>query len=181
MGRYYYGTITGKFWFGIQLSNDASHFKPSDYTPTQNYSYFSCGCYVEDINELYCTNCFSDYSSHLNMLDECDLQVVKTDTDNKNYILAYSNNYVNYVFDKTELNNIKDKLNELQYEIGEEIITKLNYTIDIENQYEYTINDYILMNINDETKKELLARWCLGKQIETALINEDICNFDCEY
>lgn len=33
MGRYYNGTISGKFWFAIQSSDDASNFKPADYEP----------------------------------------------------------------------------------------------------------------------------------------------------
>jgi len=33
MGRYYNGDIEGKFWFGVQNSNDASFFGGEEYEP----------------------------------------------------------------------------------------------------------------------------------------------------
>lgn len=41
MGRYYYGDINGKFWFGIQESDDASHFggKETKYKEKARYTF----------------------------------------------------------------------------------------------------------------------------------------------
>ena len=40
MGRYYDGDISGKFWFGVQSSNDADHFGVTGTVPNQLNYYF---------------------------------------------------------------------------------------------------------------------------------------------
>jgi len=40
MGRYYSGDINGKFWFGVQASNDADHFGQRGYRPERLNYYF---------------------------------------------------------------------------------------------------------------------------------------------
>ena len=40
MGRYYSGDIDGKFWFGVQDSNDADFFGVEGYQPEQLYYEF---------------------------------------------------------------------------------------------------------------------------------------------
>ena len=42
MGRYYNGDINGKFWFGVQSSNDASFFaEDAEYEPNYiSYSFY---------------------------------------------------------------------------------------------------------------------------------------------
>lgn len=39
MGRYYHGDIEGKFWFGVQSSNDADFFGVEGYTTYLNYGF----------------------------------------------------------------------------------------------------------------------------------------------
>ena len=41
MGRYYSGDIEGKFWFGVQASDDASFFGGEESEPTCLYYYFA--------------------------------------------------------------------------------------------------------------------------------------------
>jgi hypothetical protein len=41
MGRYYEGDISGKFWFGVQSSDDASFFGGSESEPNYLNYYFS--------------------------------------------------------------------------------------------------------------------------------------------
>lgn len=41
MGRYYNGDIEGKFWFGVQSSNDADFFGVEGYEPNYLNYYFS--------------------------------------------------------------------------------------------------------------------------------------------
>jgi hypothetical protein len=49
MGRWYFGDIAGKCWFGVQDSNDASNFGVEH---TEEYSFHGCGCsYEPDENE----------------------------------------------------------------------------------------------------------------------------------
>ena len=39
MGRHYDGDISGKFWFGIQSSNDAVHFGAEEIEPEPEYTH----------------------------------------------------------------------------------------------------------------------------------------------
>jgi len=41
MGRYYSGDIEGKFWFGVQASDDASFFGGSEEEPNYTAYYFN--------------------------------------------------------------------------------------------------------------------------------------------
>jgi hypothetical protein len=78
MGRYYDGTIYGKFWFGIQSSYDANNFKKYDFiTPSEYYEYFSCSCIVKNLNELYCINCYKSYEDHLASTDDYDKDCIE--------------------------------------------------------------------------------------------------------
>ena len=72
MGRYYFGSIKGKFWFSVQSSDDASNFKnPVNFTgPVRVYDYCQCCCFVEDFEQLYCNKCYSSYEEHYNEIDE---------------------------------------------------------------------------------------------------------------
>jgi hypothetical protein len=54
MGRYYYGNISGKFWFGIQSSLDPQNL---GCTYTNLYEYQICGCICDDKNISYCMSC----------------------------------------------------------------------------------------------------------------------------
>ena len=47
MGRYYEGDINGKFWFGVQSSNDADFFGSEGYQPFLEY-YFD----KENLNDI---------------------------------------------------------------------------------------------------------------------------------
>ena len=170
MGRYYTGTISGKFWFGIQDSNDASHFTNTLIIPQPDYQYYVCGCDV-DYND-YCINCFPDYDSHKNSMDDYDKSSLNS------IKLAYKSNYIKYEFNAADLEFIKIKLDMLENEIGYDLIEKLNLTIGDNNGFEYYIN-YNILNNNDALLK-IIARWCLGKQIEKAIIMTGNCNINCE-
>ena len=172
MGRFYDGTISGKFWFGIQDSYDACNFKPYDFiTPSEYYEYFSCSCIVKNLDELYCITCYKSYEDHLESIDDYDKDCIEEEG-----LLASKSGHVEYEFNKSELNYIQEKLKSLEIIIGEDNITKLNYKIENEDKYfEYniTFND----NYNDN---ELVARYCFGKQIEAALIKIGECYINCE-
>ena len=127
MGRYYDGTIYGKFWFGVQSSDDASNFKSENFGKNPYY---------------------------------------------------FTGRYLIYNFEKSELIFIQDKLKSLEISIGYDIITKLNYKL--ENYWgEYEVNYSALKGI-DKTIEELVARYCLGKHIERALIDINECYIKCE-
>ena len=176
MGRFYDGTICGKFWFGVQSSYDANNFKPDDFiTPSEYYEYFSCSCIVKNLNELYCISCYKCYEEHLSSIDDYDRDCIEEEGG----LLASQSGHVEYEFKKSELNFIQDKLKSLEIIIGEDNINKLNFQIDNEDkffEYNITFNN----DDNDNDYSELVARYCFGKQIETALIEIGECYINCE-
>jgi hypothetical protein len=177
MGRYYHGTISGKFWFGIQSSSDPSSFKDSEtfIEPTEGYEYYCCGCNVDSKDDLFCSECYSSYEEHYDELDEYTKGDVLSGE-----LIGHLNNNINYSFDESELDFVSNKLIELENEIGIDIISKLNFTIDEENEFEYEIEDIDEINDENKNKSELIARWCLGQQIKKALENCCECNISCE-
>ena len=175
MGRYYYGTISGKFWFAIQSSDDASNFKDTNFiTPEEYYCYYHCGCEVTNMNNEYCHSCYSNYEDHYECLDECDISCI----DDK--LLAHRSNHIKYEFDSTELDFINSVLEKLENEIGKDNIEHLKLSIkDEDGEFEYDLDNDIINVLSDSTN-ELIARWCLGKQIVTALEKLEYCNIYCE-
>ena len=76
MGRYYQGDISGKFWFGVQSSDDANHFGGSEIElvdeetdDAYELEYFFSMDDIESINEGIKT-CIEDLGEYKEKLDE---------------------------------------------------------------------------------------------------------------
>jgi hypothetical protein len=67
MGRYYSGDIEGKFWFGLQPSDDASYFGGEVYEP-QTINYYFEEKHISDIEEGIKT-CKEKLGDNLQKLD----------------------------------------------------------------------------------------------------------------
>ena len=67
MGRYYSGDIEGKFWFGVQDSNDASFFGGDESEPSY-IEYFFDGNDLDDI-KLGIQKCEKALDENVNKLD----------------------------------------------------------------------------------------------------------------
>ena len=145
MGRYYTGTISGKFWFSIQSSDDASNFKPSYYEPGP------CS-YCASKNECTCE-------------EDCDCE-------NECYNISYE-------FDQDDLEFVVNKLKDIENELGQEIMQNLQIDISKKICFEYEL-DWNFVDLQTREKQELIARWSLGKQIQSALETIGECIFDCE-
>jgi hypothetical protein len=194
MGRYYFGTISGKFWVCIQDSDDASYFKSAIIfsTPLRCFEYMGCCCFVKNIYDLYCTKCYNSFEEHVESIDD---EYLLEDIKNNNNLI-YQNNYIKYYFENFELEYVKTKLNKLEKQIGQEIIDNIKLTIydenneqiDINNKIEkqkkkpsfaYDLNDTILKDL-DEDQKKIIAKWCLGKLIEHSIKELGYCEIYCE-
>jgi hypothetical protein len=177
MGRYYNGTISGKFWFGVQSSRDLSNFKEQPFEePTELYYYYECGCTVECMDYKYCSNCYKSYKDHYNAY--FDNLLYKEDKIKKGKIIAYLTNVIEYNFDDTEIPFIQNKLDELEEEIGIDLINNLEYKIN-EDDFDYNINwDFI--DENNIIFNQNIATWCIGKQVKNALIKNNYCKVLCE-
>ena len=66
MGRYYYGDIEGKYWFGVQNTFSMNKFGATD-KERYEYAYCSCSC---DKDDDYCSGCFESKEEHLEAIHE---------------------------------------------------------------------------------------------------------------
>lgn len=60
MGRFYNGNINGKFWFGVQSSDDISNLINLNYKEV--FQWFGCNCTLQDEDEFqneYCDICYN--------------------------------------------------------------------------------------------------------------------------
>ena len=184
MGRFYNGEISGKLWFGIQESDDASHFGKEH---TDVYCFYVCNCYL-NINDayegiystschksceehtqlmpegMYCTSCYNSYEEHKQaMLDEdCD--------DTETWHLSESE--ISYAFDESDIDTIQETIHDLEDYVGKYMGS---YCIDEDMNYSYDLP-------SDLTEDEItcIARLCLGKQILHCLQKNGSCNFTAE-
>ncbi len=203
MGRYYHGTISGKFVCAVQSSYDPSLFKdPELYEiPNEYYLYYVCKCLLENDNNLFCNQCYTNYEDHYDNIDESDKQDINNRiNENKNSddtkLLAYPSGYIKYQFDTSDLNYLEQKLNQIEAEIGYDIINNLDFTIKEEDndEFEYNLDDNNSYDNNSydnnsydnnseeltSDKEVLIASWCIGKQIKKAIEVVGNCEIFCE-
>ena len=183
MGRFYEGDINGKFWFGIQDSNDVENL-----VTIKSHVYYAwqvCHCVAELDCMDYCKTCYETKEEHINDVVEQDEYEDKS--------LYYEECSHGYCLDKeTHYQELVDNMNELKTKIGDEIIKefdKIEQTDDILNAFT-KVFDKALPYINkmkEEEKEErqklavLVARYTLGYQIEYCLRKIGSCNVNCEY
>lgn len=167
MGRYYSGDINGKFWFGVQSSYDADNFCENPLDVRKNrYNFKVCNCPNYD-NDSYCMECYDSFEAHCQDAGSQDLM--------NNEIVEIDYSFV----DEEHLQLIKNKLNEIANELGQDVIENLQFDITDTDGYCYEIDDGFVDEIST-SRKELLARYCLGRQIEASLIDNGCCCFSCE-
>ena len=152
MGRYYSGQIAGKFWFGVQDSDDAEAFGVEG-TDEPNYK-FTCGC--EDFEEYcllddeYCGEC-----------ETCHCEIKCEDEEATHICFHFDEENVNDI--QKALDEIKDILPDIPMPIFDEVF-------DFEYEFKYDNKIYL----------DLQARWCLGQQILVCIRNLGECDFSCE-
>jgi hypothetical protein len=179
MGRYYNGDIEGRFWFGIQSSDDISNLvnvKPHVY-----YTWNVCDCVAEIDYQEYCRNCYETKQNHID-------DAINNDKYEDN-CLYYEEYTTSYCLDKcTHYTELLVNMNELKMEINDEIIKefdKIEQNDDILNAFtgvfDKTLKIHNELNKLKENKlSELVARYTLGYQIEYCLRTTGDCNISCE-
>ena len=173
MGRYYHGDISGKFWFGVQNSDDAKYFGVE---PEFLHEFYGCGCHIEiydpdDIrltNQLYCTNCYSSLEQHQETINDID--------ENVTWFLRE----ISFTFRDEHVAVMERKIALLSRQVGQFME---GYTIvgdkDTEFSYEYTISEHVNSSIT-KLQREQIARLCLGKVIAHCVAEKGECNFIAE-
>jgi|TARA_B110000467_G_C18218323_1_gene421564 YesN/AraC family two-component response regulator len=183
MGRFYSGDIEGKFWFGVQQSDDIENLV--NITSNTEYVWKACNCYAEIDCEDYCRQC---YDSKEQQIEEA-IEAEEYDDSS----LYYEDSSHGYSLDKeTHYQELLDNMKLLKQEIPEDIIKKfenIEQTDNILNAFTGVFDKYLpIINEKKEEKegekKELavlVARYTLGYQIEYCLRTTGSCNVNCEY
>ena len=183
MGRFYYGDIEGKFWFGIQDSNDIEYLVSIE--PFNYYSWKVCNCSAEINDYDYCTDCYESINDHIeNAIEEDEYD---------DECLYYEDIYYGYSLDKEiHYDQLLASMSKLKNEIDDKIIKefdKIKQTDDILNAFTGVFNKTcdVLNSITFDSEEKriqqlcLLARYTLGYQIEYCLRQTGSCNVQCEY
>ena len=179
MGRYYSGSISGKFWCAIQNSNDAETFGGK---LTNDYHYLCCNC-IADTDIFYCDGCYESFEKHFDdAVEEGHLE--QEDKDKPKILFGESDSF--YIeFEEEQLEEVQGHIADL-----EKVVSKFvaSFTMDADSDYKYEVKlheeyesaDWGFTDKINYNEKELLARWCLAKQVEKCLIDNGECGFTCE-
>lgn len=176
MGRYYSGSISGKFWFGIQSSFDAKNIGGKI---DKLHRYVCCGCSVQDLEKTYCEECYADFDEHFNAaFEDGDLD----EEQEEQKILTQDDNELQNSFTGEQLEEVQGHIADL-----EKVVSKFvaSFTMNADSEYEYELKlhekyEGADCGFTSEIKSdeiELLARWCLAKQVEKCIIDKGECIF----
>jgi hypothetical protein len=175
MGRFYYGNIKGKFWVGIQDSNDPENF---DLEETPQHNYIGCGCFCENKEIKYCDSCYSSFEEHKESIEEDG--DYEGDLDKLDNLIEEYSNESEWKADKDDVENIEKVLKEIDEKINVKEYIK-SITFDQKDDFAYQFKK------TSKFKKErgdiltLLARWCLGMQILKCIEVKGSCVFCGEF
>ena len=184
MGRFYDGDIQGKFWFGIQDSNDIENLVTI--TACINYSWKVCNCLAEIDSCDYCKDCYESKNEHIEAVVEED--------EYEDECLYYEENCIEYSFDKeTHYEELVKNMELLKKEIPEEIINEFDKieqndkildaftgVFDKTHPIVNKLNDDFVYSETDKNKFAILvARYTLGYQLEYCLRTTTSCHVTC--
>jgi len=192
MGRFYSGDVNGKFWFGIQDSNDIENLVTID-----SYMYYAwkvCHCVAEIDSSNYCKCCYDSLSEHINLAieeQEYEDECLYYEECSQGYCLDKGTHYEELV---TNMENLKKKIPEEiikefeKIEQNDNILDAFTGVFDKTHPLINKLNDDFIFGKNEIGEKtrtamlaELVARYTLGYQIEYCLRTTDSCNINCEY
>ena len=186
MGRFYDGDIRGKFWFGIQSSNDVENLITID--PYNYYCWHVCNCVVELDSIEFCSGCYETKDQHIEAAIEEEIY--------EDELLCYEECTHGYNINKTtHYQELIDNMEKLKNKIPSEIISEfekieqndkiLDAFTHVFDKTHLLINklndDFIYVHSEKNTLAILVARYTLGYQIEYCLRTTDYCNINCEY
>lgn len=198
MGRFYNGQISGKFWLGIQDSDDANHFGVKCQLL---YYFYECGCEYERTacskpihkpenketteteETVFCDSCYSSYEEHHQAILE-DEDIEREDT--KTWYL--SENEIFYQFLPEHLPKVEYYVRALEKEVAPYLESYILLEPSDENEpirYSYSLPESLRSSLYDSKEHNLallekIARVCLGKQILHCLRTRHSCSFHAD-
>lgn len=171
MGRYYSGSVEGKFWFGIQPSNDIENLINIQ-ANAPKLLWIGCNCYVEDETDEYCKDC---YDSLKDFLDKEGEYI-------QNGIHFYEDNEIVYEIDESHLQELSNSLKSMETDFDENLKELCNnLPKNLQNAFDGHF-DEITTYVSKYDVKPLqkIAKYCLGRQVKSCLENEGHCILYCE-
>ena len=187
MGRYYYGQISGKFWFGVQSSDDASYFG-LEHNDTSKY--YVCQCEIQRKNresnvfealmqntadpntnesdiEPFCKDCFSSLDEHKQaMIDE---GTEFDDDTESNKMWFKSDCEISYTFESKHIDMV-----ESQIKILEESVGKYMYGYKIIDTNDEITYDYKIPKPADLSEELYTPDDCTQSPFPNYISNDDI-------
>ena len=174
MGRDYSGSIEGKFWFGIQPSNDIENLINIQANEPK-LLWIGCNCYVEDEKDEYCKDCYDSKEAFLDEMGE------EFEGDPYDELPEISYNITD-----DSLEDLCDALTTLEKEIDPRIIAEFKKIEgDMSNAFNGVFNQVneiveILLKENKNMNLQIIARYGLGLQIKQCLEKNGSCGLYCE-
>jgi len=203
MGRFYWGDIEGKFWFGVQSSNDISNLVSTSYSEPVYWEGCTCQLNSEDdiweycnddceenCDHIYCHECFNNKEEHIKLLN--DEGGYDSDIDDIDKNMYREGSEIVYEIETDCLSELKDNLKNIEEKLGKEIVEQYKKVEndkrikDLGSGIYNDINDIINEWENEDKKEkkeqyELIARYGLGLQIKYVLEVEKMsCGVYCE-
>ena len=176
MGRYYWGDIEGKFWFGVQSSSDVENLINITAQPG-SLVWHGCGCVVDfdQKNDTYCKDC---YESKEDFLDE-----MGEDFEGDPYDELPE---ISYDISDDSLEDLCDALTTLEKEIDPRIVTEYKKIDgDMSNAFSGVFKQVdelvgIILKEKENMDLQVIARYGLGLQIKQCLEKNGSCGLYCE-
>ena len=178
MGRFYWGDIEGKFWFGVQSSSDVENLLNITSQPG-SLIWHGCGCVVDfdQKNDEFCKDCYESKEAFLDEMGE--------DFDEEPY---FEEQVIVYQLYEEHLDELKETMENLEKEIDPRIIVEFKkIDKDMSNAFEGIFKpvDEVISQVlkeKEETQNnaEVIARYTLGLQIKQCLEKNDSCTICCE-
>ena len=201
MGRYYNGDISGKFWFGIQPSDDASQLGGKlDLV----YRFHGCGCeydytYIHknnttqnDTSRDYCVDCYSSYEEHKQVMTEemnNTIEGIDVNENEEKLLWHLVENEIHFTFEESILLTfLEEFIQTSQEKVGKymETFHFLENTDTFEYDFDFSplFHQEFVGKTQEKQEKqetqELMARLCLAKQIFYCLKTHGFCSFYAE-
>ncbi len=207
MGRFYNGNINGKFWFGVQSSDDISNLININYKEV--FQWFGCNCTLEDESEFqneYCNICYNSKDEFM-----ADAIYEMSESDVKPYYIVEQITYD--ITADEHLQQLEESLLKLEKKIHKSIIDAFKeITEDTSDAFNgvfenvFKIYDELIATnlkeeevesvaeeeesvaeevesvakVEEESADELVARYTLGFQIKQCLIQNGTCYVCCD-
>ena len=176
MGRYYWGDIEGKFWFGVQSSSDVENLINITAQPG-SLVWHGCGCVVDfdQKNDTYCKDC---YESKEDFLDEMGEDFEGDPYDELPEIV--------YNIEEDDLEDLCDALTTLEKEIDPRIVSEYKKIDgDMSNAFSGVFKQVdelvgIILKEKENMDLQVIARYGLGLQIKQCLEKNGSCGLYCE-